>query len=173
MGIDRETLSQLKHIIRPLATRVANVIARAVVQLADDTTKLQLLQIGVLAGEDVDAAEHHQPYGFTSVPLAGAEAVVAFPNGDRSHPLVITASDRRYRPTGGAPGSVTLYHYSGTKVLLLANGNIELQPGPGGNVIMAGASALEGVVVGTGIDPFTGQAYATLGNASSKVFAKK
>lgn len=134
MGLDRETLRQLQSLLRPLATRVANVVARAVVQLADDGKKLQLHQLGVLAGETIDGAEHHQPYGFSSVPLAGAEAVVVFPNGDRSHPIVITASDRRYRPTGGDPGQVVVYNHNGAKVVLFGDGDIEIHPTPGGEV---------------------------------------
>jgi phage baseplate assembly protein V len=174
MGIDRDLLGQVGHLLRPLATRVANTVARAVVQLADDSTKLQLLQLGVLADETVDGAEHHQPYGFSSVPLAGAEAVVVFPCGDRSHPLVIAASDRRYRPTGGEPGQVTMHHYSGSVVTMRENGDIEVTAV--GNTIFHGAAVGptgEGVVVGTGIDPFTGQTYNVLQSASTKVFAKK
>ncbi len=177
-GISRETLAQLQHLLRPIASRVANTVARAVVELVNDGVKLQALQVGVLAGETVDAAEHHQPYGFSSVPLGGAEAVLVFPNGDRGHPLAVAVSDRRYRPTGGEPGEVTMYSHTGAKAVMKANGDIEVTPGPDGKVIMAGANAVagptsEGVVVGTGIDPFTGQTYNTLQNASSKVFAKK
>jgi phage baseplate assembly protein V len=137
MGLDRDTLQQLKNLLRPLASRVANTAARAVVQLVNDATGLQLLQIGVLAGETLDDAEHHQPYGFSSVPLAGAEAVVVFPNGDRSHPLVTAVSDRRYRPTGGEPGQVTIHnHVTGCRVIMMANGSIELQPAPGQEVFI-------------------------------------
>jgi phage gp45-like len=137
MGLDRDTLQQLKNLLRPLASRVANTAARAVVQLVNDATGLQLLQIGVLAGETLDDAEHHQPYGFSSVPLAGAEAVVVFPNGDRSHPLVTAVSDRRYRPTGGDPGQVTIHnHVTGCRVIMMANGSIELQPAPGQEVFI-------------------------------------
>lgn len=139
--MDRNMLSQLQHMLRPLATRIANTIARGVVQLVDDDKKLQLLQVGVLADEDGDDAEHHQPYGFSSVPLAGAEAVVVYPNGDRSHPLVVTVSDRRYRPTGGEPGEVTVYHHGGAKITLLDNGDVEVLPGPGGQVLIGGSPA--------------------------------
>lgn len=139
----RDDLAQLRHLLRPLATRVVNTVARAVVQLVDDKKKLQLVQLGVLAGETVEGAgggaEHFQPYGFTSVPLVGAEGVTLFPNGDREHPLLIAVADRRYRPTGGEPGQVTLYHYSGSKMFMLANGNIEVQPGPGGEVLVRDA----------------------------------
>lgn len=42
----------------------------------------------------------------------------------------------------------------------------------GGDAITAPAAS-EGVVVGLGQDPFTGATYAALGNASTRVFAKK
>lgn len=117
--------------IGDLSRRIANIVARAVVQLVDDAKKLQLLQVGVLAGETIDDAEHCQPYGFSSVPLAGAEAVVVFPNGDRSHPLAIAVSDRRYRPTGGQAGQVGLYHYLGAVLVMLANGTVEIRSAAG------------------------------------------
>lgn len=126
MPIDRETLRQLSHLVRPLATRVANSLARGVVHLVDDSKKMQRVQLGVLADEDVEGdtgAEHFQPYGFTSVPLpkdsSGApEPVVAFPNGDRGHPLVVVIADRRYRPTSSPAGEVVLYTDEGDTIRL-------------------------------------------------------
>jgi phage baseplate assembly protein V len=143
MALDRDMLAQLQKLLRPLATRVANTVARAVVQLVVDDTKLQLLQVGVLAGETLDNAEHHQPYGFSSVPLTGAEAVVVFPNGDRSHPLVVTVSDRRYRPTGGAPGEVTVYNDAGARVALLDDGTVEARSDAGVAVPLATKADLD------------------------------
>lgn len=146
MSINRDVLDQLRHLLRPLATRVANTVARAVVQLADDSTKLQLLQLGVLAGETIDAAEHHQPYGFSSVPLAGAEAVVVFPNGDRGHPLVLAASDRRHRPTGGQGGEVVIYTDEGDVVKLGRGHVISLETS--GQVLLGSSSAAQAGVLG-------------------------
>lgn len=147
MPVDRSMLDQLRHLLRPLATRVANVVARGVVQLASDSAKLQLLQVGVLAGETVDNAEHHQSYGFSSVPLAGAEVVVTFPNGDRSHPLVIAASDRRYRPTGGQGGEVCMYTDEGD-VIRLGRGHV-MSLVTSGQLLLGSASAVDGVIKGT------------------------
>lgn len=132
--IDRSTVEQIRHLLRPLAVRIANTVARGVIKLVSDGGKLQVVQIGVMSGETVEDAEHHQPYGFSSVPLAGAEAIALFPDGDRSHPLVVAVSDRRHRPTGGEEGDVAIYHHEGARVLLLAGGNIEVRPGPGGTV---------------------------------------
>ena len=145
MGIPSDLLAQIRHMIRPVSTRVANMVARAVVQLADDGRKLQMLQVGALADEDIPDAEHHQPYGFSSIPLEGAEAVLVFPNGDRSHPLVVAVSDRRHRPTGGVAGEVTMYHHAGARVIMKDNGDITVVPGAGGKVKIddgSGATAI-------------------------------
>jgi len=145
--MDRGAMAQIERMIRPLVTRVANSIARGVVQLADDGKKLQLLQLGVLAGETVDGAEHFQPYGFSSVPLGGAEVVVVFPNGDRSHPLVVATSDRRYRPTGSQPGEVVVYNNTGAKVTITKDGDIKLSPAAGRSVTVDDGSGGTGPLV--------------------------
>ncbi len=123
MPISRDVLDQLRYLLRPLATRVANTVARGVVRLVNDSRKLQLVQLEVLEvldgdPETVDGAEHFQPYGFFSVPLAGAEAIVVFPNGDRGHPLVTVVSDRRHRATGGQPGEAGLRTDEGDEIRL-------------------------------------------------------
>lgn len=144
MGLDGGAFRAVQQMLRPLSVRIVNSIARGVVHLVNDAKKMQLLQLGVLVGEDVEGdggAEHFQPYGFSSVPLPGAEHVTLFPNGDRSHPLVVCVADRRHRPTGGEPGEVTVYSETGAKVRLLANGDIEVQPAPGAEVRIGGASA--------------------------------
>lgn len=147
MPFARDTLDQLKHVLRPHATRIANMVARAVVQLVDDGTKLQLVQIGVLADETIDAGEHHQPYGFSSVPLPGAEAVVVFPAGDRAHPLVVAVSDRRHRPVGGQGGEVVLYTDEGDQIRLGRGHVISLATS--GTVRLGSASASQGAIRGT------------------------
>ena len=131
--IPQALLDQLRHLIRPLSNRIASMVARGVVQLVADGGRLQVVQLGA-AGEIVDDAEHHQPYGLSSVPLDGAEAVALFPNGDHGHPLVVVVSDRRHRPTGGEPGQVDLYGHTGARVTLRSNGDIEVRPAPGREV---------------------------------------
>lgn len=112
--------------LRPLATRIANTVARAVVDLVDDGSDLQELQLIVLDGEVVSDAERFQDYGFTSVPIEGAEAVVLFPNGDRAHPLVVAVDDRRVRPIDLQASEVALYSQNGQRVLLKADGSVEI-----------------------------------------------
>ncbi len=131
MAIAKDTLDQLRHLLRPVATRMANAIVRGVVQLVDDSVKQQLIQIGALAGETIDATEHFQPYGLSSVPLPGAETVTIFPNGDRGHPLTVAVSDRRYRPTGGVAGEVTLHNHVSARLILKADGTVEIRSASG------------------------------------------
>jgi phage baseplate assembly protein V len=72
-------------------------------------TKLQTLQVRILAGETKGDVEHFEPYGFTSCPLAGAEGIVAFPGADRSHAvLLVVATAARVSP-GSRPGGRDLY----------------------------------------------------------------
>ena len=157
MPVDREFVRQLANLLRPLATRMQNAAARAVLQLVDDSTKLQLLQIGVLEGETIDGAEHVQPYGFSSVPHAGADtAAVVFPNGDRGHPLVVGVADRRHRPTGGQAGEVVIYTDEGDTIRLGRGHVIALATS--GQVRLGSASAAGAVVVQdalTGAQGFT------------------
>lgn len=131
-------IDAITKLLKPLQTRVANMVARAVVQLVDDGTKLQRLQLVVLDGETRSGLERFQEYGLTSVPMAGAEAVVVFVGGRRDHGLVVGVDDRRYRPTGLAPGEVALYHKDGAQVLLKADGSIEVTAKPGANVVLNG-----------------------------------
>jgi phage baseplate assembly protein V len=88
---------------------IANMLARGAVALGNSASKLQSLQLRLLAGEIKDNMEHLEPYGFTACPQAGAEALAAFIGGDRSHGVVIVVADRRFRLQGLKPGEVSLY----------------------------------------------------------------
>jgi phage baseplate assembly protein V len=88
---------------------IANILARGAVALGNSASKLQSLQLRLLAGEVKDNMEHLEPYGFTACPLPGAEALAGFIGGDRSHGVVIVVADRRFRLQGLKPGEVALY----------------------------------------------------------------
>lgn len=147
MPVGRDMLDHMRHLTRPLAVRLANTVGRALVTLVDDSLKLQLLQIGALAGETIERAEHHQAYGVSSVPLPGAEAVVVFPNGDRGHPLVVAVSDRRYRPSGRPAGEVCLYTDEGDVIRLGRGHVISLETT--GTVKLGSSSATQAAIKGT------------------------
>lgn len=104
------------RILGPIRRRLAHLVARAVVTLVNDAAKMQTLQLGLLADEALDGAEHWQPYGFTYKPHAGAEALVLAVGGHRAHSVVIACADRRYRLTALEDGEVALYTDEGDKI---------------------------------------------------------
>jgi phage baseplate assembly protein V len=107
--------------------RIAMLVTRGRMALADDEKKLQQTQIELLADETKDAVERFQQYGVTSVPLEGAEALVVFLGGGRDHALVIAIDDRRYRLTKLEKGDVALYTDEGTKFWLTREKTIDVK----------------------------------------------
>jgi phage baseplate assembly protein V len=118
-------------LLTPLANRIANMVARAVVKRADDSESAQTLQVAALDGETLDDLEHTQPYGFTSVPKDGAQAVLLFVCGKHDHGLVLVVGDRRYRLKSLESGEVAVYDSNGSTVVLKKNGDIQLNPQSG------------------------------------------
>ena len=112
----------LNRLLQPLQGRIQMMIGRAVILAANDALKAQGLQVELLDGEVQDGIEHFQHYGLTSVPLSGAEAVVAFVGGLRSHGICIGTVDRRFRLIGLQPGEVALHDDQGQKVHLTRDG---------------------------------------------------
>ncbi len=119
-------LNSINKLIAPLRTRIANMVARAVLSGVDDSTKMQILQVGLLADETREGLERFQNYGFTGVPLAGAEAVVVFAGGRRDHGLVIAVDDRRYRLRNLESGEVAVYTDQGDSIVIRRGGTIEV-----------------------------------------------
>lgn len=106
---------------------LTNFLARGVVALSNSASKLQSLQLRLLAGEVKDQVEHLEPYGFTARPLDGAEALAGFIGGDRSHGVVIVVSDRRYRIQGLKSGEVAIYTDEGDKIHLKRGRVIDIE----------------------------------------------
>nr|WP_240746130.1 phage baseplate assembly protein V [Cupriavidus oxalaticus] len=111
------------------ANRVGGMIGRCVVALVDSARKLQALQLRLTAGETKDGVEHFEPYGYTSCPLPGAEGIVAFPGGDRSHAVALVIGDRRFRLSGLKPGEVALYTDEGDSLVFKRGRIAELNTG--------------------------------------------
>jgi phage baseplate assembly protein V len=99
-------------------TRVYMTSGRAIVARTDDDKWMQRVQARVLSNETKDDIEHFQPYGFTSHPKPGAEALIIFIGGNRTHGIAPVVDDRRYRLRHLEPGEVALYTDEGTSVVL-------------------------------------------------------
>ncbi len=116
----------LAKMVAPISRRVRLIVARAVVTLIDDATKLQAAQVQLLAGETRDGVERFQQYGFTSTPHAGAEGIVVCVAGRRDHAVLIAVDDRRYRLKNLAAGEVALYTDEGDSIVLKRSNTIEI-----------------------------------------------
>lgn len=118
---------EIARLLDPVRRRVLLAIGRALLRGVDDAGGLQRMQVSLLGPETRDAVERVQPYGLTSVPLAGAEAVVVCVGGNRDHPVVVACDDPRLRPTGLRPGEVCVYGPRGQRLLMTADGMIEIE----------------------------------------------
>lgn len=120
-------MRDLQKLLRPLVTRIANVVSRGEITRVDDAKRGQLVQVELLDGETREDVERPQNYGFTSVPLEGAEVVVVCVGGSRDHAFVVAADDRRHRVKGLEPGEVAVYHHGGSRIVLRNSGNIDVE----------------------------------------------
>ena len=105
------------------------MVSRAVLSLINDATKLQHLQIQLMADEERGDVERFQEYGFSAHPHKGAEAIAVSVGGSRSHMVVIAVDDRRYRLTGLQEGEVAIYTDEGDKIVLKRGREIEITSG--------------------------------------------
>lgn len=105
-----------------LMARVRGMVGRAVVNLVNDATRLQALQVTMMSDQVADDVERFQQYGLTSVPKPGAEGIALAVGGSTAHTVVISVDDRRFRLTGLTSGEVALYDDLGHKVHLTRNG---------------------------------------------------
>jgi phage baseplate assembly protein V len=110
-------------------SRLSDFFARGVMTLADGAKKMRSVQVRLLADEVRDDLEHVEPYGFTSEPLPEAEAFTLFFDGDRSHGIVFTIADRRYRLKPLKAGEVAIFDDLGQKVHLTREGLEVYTPG--------------------------------------------
>jgi phage baseplate assembly protein V len=104
--------------MKQLMKKMQQMVSRGVVNLVSDSFKMQQLQVEFKADDVMDDVERFQQYGFTSSPLAGAEAIGLTVNGAKSHTVVIAVDDKRYRLKQLAPGEVALYDDQEQKIVL-------------------------------------------------------
>lgn len=107
--INQRITSALRAIRRPFRAALARITTTGGVMTA---------QLDGLAGETLQEVEVFQQYGLTSVPPAGAMAVVVPLGGVSSHSIVIATEHSQYRLQALEPGEVALYDAEGTSVVL-------------------------------------------------------
>lgn len=95
--------------MQELFHRVAAMINRCVVSGIDNRTKNPLWVVKGVVDQDKEV-EVFEPYGMTSSPPEGAEALRFALEADESHCVTLGATGGSYRPRDGLPGEVI--HYS-------------------------------------------------------------
>lgn len=117
----------LQSFTESLRGKINLMIGRAVLSAIRDTGAIQTAQAQILADEIHDDVERVQEYGFSSVPIPGAEAVIVFQGGNRDHGLIIATDDRRYRLKNLENGEVALYTDEGDSIVFRRGKIIEIQ----------------------------------------------
>lgn len=142
-------MKALGKLERKLMARVRGVVRRAVIGRVDAEAGTQTLQAKTLADDVRDEVELFEPYGFTSSPPDGCEALVFSVGADSSHRVALAAGDRTRRLAVDA-GEVAVYHESGSRLIMRTDGSIEVYPAEG-QVVRLGAEG--GLPVARATDP--------------------
>lgn len=87
-----------------LHSRVRNTLGRGTLTKVDDTQAAQFHQVEAHNTEIRNSLQRLGNFGFGSVPLTGASAVILWPTGHRGYGVVIGLEDGRYRVTNHQPG---------------------------------------------------------------------
>lgn len=134
-----ELMRVLEKAMAPLQRKLRLMATRGMVKMVDASTLLQELQIAAVGEELLDRIEHWEPYGYTSRPLAGAEALLLSLGADRDHTVAVNVADRRFRLKNLAAGEVAIYTDEGD-VIHYKRGNELLIDTMGTLVANAGTS---------------------------------
>lgn len=119
-------IEAIQKLTEDMRGKVRLMVGRAILAAIGDGGPIQTAQARLLADETHDDMERVQEYGFTSVPLPGAEGVVVFVGGNRDHGLIIATDDRRYRLKGLQGGEVALYTDEGDSIIFKRSHVIEV-----------------------------------------------
>ena len=98
---------------------------RAVLSGINAETPVQLIQAEALSGEQLQAAELFQHFGFTSAPPAGTQLIVLPLGGQTAHSIIVATEHGAYR-LAVKQGEVCVYNQWGAYVKLLKERIVEI-----------------------------------------------
>lgn len=117
---------EIHKLLGPMSRRLRLMASRGTVSGVADGGKMQRAQVKLLAGEVRDNVERFQNFGFTSVPLDGAEGVFLSLNGSRDQGVLVVVDDRRYRMSDMQPGESAMHNHLGDFIHVKADRTIEV-----------------------------------------------
>ena len=112
----------LQRFVSPLARTAQMGAGPVTVNLSDDTTAHQQVQVEGLADETLEDVPHLQTYGLASRAKAGAQGLLLSVMGVRAQGVVLNVGDHRYRLKGLQEGEVALYDDQGQVVKIGRDG---------------------------------------------------
>jgi phage gp45-like len=116
----------MNQVINELKRKILLSVGIGILRIIDDTKKIQKCQISLMDNETHSNVDRYQEYGFSSVPLPGAQAVAVSIAGSRDNSIIIATEDGRYRPLNLNAGEVTIYNQFGDKIVIKQNRTIEI-----------------------------------------------
>lgn len=102
-----------------LSRRLQLMVGRCVIRAVEASGGRILLTVDALDDEAADRVELAEPWGLTSAPLPGAEAVSLSIMGERGHRVALSMGDRRHRPRDLEPGETSLFDDVGNRIDIL------------------------------------------------------
>jgi phage baseplate assembly protein V len=111
-----------------IGRRLLMMVGNGRLTAGNDAGVVQRHQVQLGADEVRDNTPRVAEYGFTSMPLPGATAVVVFVGGNRDDGVIIATGDQRYRLTSLVPGEVAIHDDQGQKVHLSRGGIVATSP---------------------------------------------
>ncbi|MFK4751435.1 phage baseplate assembly protein domain-containing protein [Oceanobacter antarcticus] len=143
-----DLIRALQAFTAPLSRRLRVLLQRSQVLLTKYNGKIRLLQVQVPGGQALSDVEHLEPFGFTSHPPQGAEAIVLAFGGNGSHSVGLLVGDRRYRLVI-EEGEAAIYNQGGDFLKMGKDGTATLKTATKA-VIDAPATEITGTLQVTG-----------------------
>ncbi len=116
----------LDRALRPIRSKINQLIQRGIVHQVDDSRPIQSLQVAFDSEDVQDNVLRVQNYGFTSCPPNKSESVVLSPCGERDYAMAISVDSPDDRLTGLKEGEVAIYNNANVKILLKSNGKLHI-----------------------------------------------
>lgn len=111
------------RLLEPLRRRMAVMIGRCILSALNSAPGVQSASVTIMADENMKGVEYMEPYGFTSVPLAGSEGIILNIGAQRGACVALCLGSRKFRLRGLKSGEVALYTDEGDK-LVFERGNV-------------------------------------------------
>jgi len=114
------------QVVSPFKILINTMVTRAVIAAVNDSKKMQVVKVKMLAGETRADVERFQNFGFSSNPPVGSECIALAIGANRDHLVIINTDDRNTRQKEIDAGDAIVYDAGGNKLHFKNGGNVEI-----------------------------------------------